>query len=237
MATSYKTEKSPRPDPDLRKGDMKKYQLLWRAGASTGTSLSNRIIIGSDNQKLTTRSQLVKKTSVTSRTKNITTQSENMPVEGDFLQTLLSLGNTHDITLPFNTSICLTQEYTPQITNKIASYATLAGNSVVAFGQGIRKIGMKVTIIKAAPYHIPYTAALEAMTIMSGAPTRYLGGLFLHSFDSANPAAARKYKVVVESLTPVYRSDRNTTIDFDMTLLVAYDYSADRYGRWGRLGL
>lgn len=218
---------------DLRPGDKKKYQLLWRAGFSDGSDIKNRIIIGSSNSKLPENRALVKTTKVKGKMSH---QSDNYPIEGDFLQTLLSLGNERDITLPFNTSICLAQEYTPQIVNKVASYSTLAGNSVVAFGQGIRKIGLKVTIIKADKFWIPYAAALEAMTIMSGSPTRYLGSLFLHSFDITNPAAARKYKVVVENLTPVHRTDRNTTVDFDMTMLVAYDYSTDRYGRWGKLG-
>lgn len=216
---------------DLRAGDKKKYQLLWRAGYSDGSSDKNRIVIGSPNLS----KSLTKRTQTSNRLSGLKVESENYPVEGDFLQNLMALGNTNDITLPFNTSICLAQEYTPQITNKVAAYSTLAGNSIVAFGQGIKKIGLKITIIKADKFWIPYAAGLEAMTVMSGNPTRYLGSLFLHGFDITNPAAARKYKVVVESLTPVTRTDKNTTIDFDMTLLVAYDYSSERYDRWGKL--
>lgn len=201
------------------------YQLIWQAGYSERTE-ADSLVIGKANPKYKNRKLFYN--SGLNNTKNI-------PNDKDFLQNLLNVGNNTDISIEFNSGLCFAQEYTPQITNKIASYSTLAGNSVVAFGAGIRKIGMKLTIIKAGKYWIPYSSALEAFAIMSGSPSRYLGSLFLHSFDATSLAQVRRYKVVVESLTPVYRAERNTTIDFDMNMLVTYDYSSDRFGRWGKL--
>lgn len=220
--------------PNVKAADAKRFQLLWRAGNSDGTGEENRITVGSENLKLKgVRDRFVK--AGQGKRNPAAILPKNLPVAEDLLQFYLSNSTDYDISLPFNTGICLAQEYTPQITNKIASYSTLAGNSVVAFGQGIRKLGLKITIIKADKFWVPFSAALEAFTILSGSPTRYLGSLYFNSFDLTNPAAVRKYKVVVESLTPIYRTDRNTTVDFDMNFLVTYDYSSDKYGRWGKL--
>ena len=217
--------------------DNQRYQLIWKAGFN---NTNNRIVIGSPNlQTLLTQpkgyNEAANKRSIKAG-KPEESVSNVIPVNNvDFVQAYLKFANTHDIVIPFNTSICLAQEYSPQITNKIASYSTLGGNSVVSFGQGIKKIGMKISIIKAGAYWIPYNAALEALTVISGQSSRYLGSLFLNGFDLANTSKARKYKVVVESLTPSFRSDRNTTIDYDLNMIVVYDYSSERIGKWGKL--
>lgn len=212
--------------------DQKRYQLVWRAGFNEN---DKRIVVGSANAA-SAANQLTKPAPAFFKSKNHQPIHEpNYPQAVDYVQKYLEIANTHDIVIPFNTKICIAQEYSPQVQNKVAQYSTLGGNSVVAFGQGIRKISMKILIVKLEPYWVPWAAALEALTVVSGQPSRYLGGLFLHGYDRSNTVKSRKYKVVIESLTPIHRADRTTTIDYEMNFIVTYDYSSERYGKWGKL--
>lgn len=222
------TDKARNVSSSTLQTDLKRFQLVWRS-SFTNTTGNSRVVVGEPHPEIYTKPPKLFKN------EKYNVKHEVFPKSIDYVQKYLDLASNHDIIVPFNTNICLAQEYSPQMQNKIAQYSTLAGNSVVAFGQGIRKITLRIAIIKSGSYWIPYTSALEAMTVMSGHPTRYLGSLFLNGFDQSNPSKSRRYKVVVETLNPIHRVDRNTTIDYEMTFVVAYDYSVERYGKWGKL--
>lgn len=157
-------------------------------------------------------------------------------INGNYTNTFLQTSYTRQLILPFNTMPCFAQEYSPQLTNKVVQYNTLAGNTLITFGEGVRKIGLKIVIIKAGIHWIPFNSMLEAMTLLSGNQARYSGALVLYGFDRAKPGTARKYKVIIEQLNPVYRADKNNVIEYDLSMLVAQDYSMDQSSDWGRLG-
>ena len=153
----------------------------------------------------------------------------------DYVSTYLNLGHDTIIHFPLNSSMVLAREYGAQSPNRIVQYQTLSGTSVSSFGQGIKKIALKVTIIKAGILWIPYASALEALAELSGNNYRYSGALFLNGFDQSNPGKARRYKVIVDSISNSTSSDTNNIVNYDISFLVTFDYSSSRLGSWGKL--
>ena len=153
----------------------------------------------------------------------------------DYLETFLNLAQDTILYLPLNSNIIRSREYSPQAPNRIVQYQTLSGTSVTTFGSGVKKIALKVQIIKAGKLWVPYAAALEALAEVSGNGYRYNGSLFLQGFDQSKTTNARRYKVVIESVSNSTSADMNNVISYDINFLVTYDYSASRLGTWGKL--
>lgn len=199
-----------------------KYSLLWVPSLDRNAALVD----------ITTNSAFVG-----TRHKN----SEGKLVEEvtqDPMDIILSKANIRKFIIPLNSKISTAQEYSPQMPNKLTQYATLGGNSVTVFGEGIKKIGLRVSVIKAGNFWIPYQAGLEAFGKISANPSRYYGSLYLMGFDSTQRALPRKYKVVIESLSFSHRSDRNNIMDADISILVVHDFNTPvgrKSGQWGRL--
>lgn len=156
----------------------------------------------------------------------------------DFMKILLEKANIRKIIIPLNSKISSAQEYAPQMPNKVTQYATLGGNSVTVFGEGIKKIGIRMSVVKAGNFWVPYHTGLEAISKISGNPSRYYGSLYLMGFDATQVAKPRKYKVVIESLSFSHRSDKNNIMDADISILVVHDFNTPvgrKSGQWGRL--
>ncbi len=162
---------------------------------------------------------------------NYLLENQNM----DYVKTYTDMSFYRELILPLNTIPVISQEYSPQLVNKITQYSTLGGNTLISFGPMPRKISMRVAVIKAGSHWVPFTAMLETFAHLSGAQARYSGSLVLYAYDRINISKARKYKVLVETLSPSFKAEKQGVIDYDMTLLVAVDYSADTPSDWGRL--
>jgi hypothetical protein len=144
--------------------------------------------------------------------------------------------------IPFNTSIALAQEYTPSVRNKLVEYHTLGGNTVTTFGQGIKRVGLKIKIIKAGKKWEVYERGLETISYLSANQGRFYGGLYLLGYDMFSDGTQKlgcRYKVVVDSLEFQHRSEHNTTINADLQMLVTHDYSqfkeTGKHDVWGAL--
>lgn len=156
----------------------------------------------------------------------------------DPMQVLLEKANVRKIIIPLNSKLSMAQEYAPQLPTKITQYSTLSGNSVTTFGEGIKKIGLRVSVIKIRNFWLPYQVGLEALAKISSNPGRYYGSLYLLGFDATQKSLPRKYKVVIESLSFSIRSDRNNIMDADISILVVHDFNTPngrKVGQWGRL--
>lgn len=157
---------------------------------------------------------------------------------------IVRIGYNSTIILPFNTSVALAQEYSPEVKNKLVTYNTLGGNTVTSFGQGIKKVGLRIKIIKAGDNWKVYHKGLEALHYLSANQGRFFGSMFLLGYDTfylkgqESQRLVSRYKVVSESLSFSQRSDTNTTESADMQMFVTHDYS-DRLGEklkvWGSL--
>lgn len=152
----------------------------------------------------------------------------------DYLRTYIEMSYYRELILPLNITPIFTQEYSTQLTNKITQYSTLGGNTLISFGAMPKKISLRVSVVKAGRHWVPFTSMLEAMTQLSGNPTKYSGSLVLYGYDAVVPSKARKYKVMVESLSPSIKATENI-ISYDVTMLVSVDYSSDTPSDWGRL--
>jgi len=157
------------------------------------------------------------------------------------LSDLISLGSNTTLILPFNTTVALAQEYTPRYKNKVIEYETLGGNSITTFGEGIKKIGLKIRIIRAGRNYEIYQKGVEAMAYLSGNQSRYPGSLYLIGYDQfsdGTETVAGRYKVIVNTLDYAYRSSENTSINATLEMTVLHDYGhrkSAKNRKWGAL--
>lgn len=200
------------------KRDLKRYQLQWKPSFPANRNGDVRIYVLGEKKKYTGDTE---------------DEASRQPEENSYdpntfsLQEMIRVGYNSTIILPFNTTIAMAQEYSPQYKNKLVQYHTLGGNSVTSFGPAIKKVGLKIRIIKAGRLWETYAKGLEAVSYLSANQGRYYGGLYLLGYDAFKDGTENlvsRYKVSVESLDMQHRSDRNTTVDADMQFVVLRDY-------------
>jgi len=202
------------------KNTLKRYQLQWKPSFSA----QKTIILGENTEYLNESNQRV-------------------GTDPNFfsLSTIINSAYDSRLVLPFNTSVALAEEYTPQIKNKVVKYETLGGNSITTFGQAIRQVGLKIKIIKAGRHWEIYEKGLEAMSYLSGNQTRFYGSLYLLGYDmfaDGTENLAGRYKVVIESLDFSHRSSENTVLSASLLMSVLHDYghySSQKRRKWGSL--
>lgn len=157
------------------------------------------------------------------------------------LQEIIRVAYNSTLVLPFNTSVALAQEYTPEIKNKVVEYETLGGNSVTTFGQAIKKVGLRIKIIKAGRLWETYEKGLEAMSYLSANQGRFYGSLYLLGYDmfeDGTEALAGRYQVTVNRLNFSHRTSENTILNADLQMTVLHDYGnyqSQKSRVWGSL--
>jgi len=212
--------------------ETKRYQLQWRPSFPATVNGKVRIYVIGEKKKYLgddeTESNLAKDfQSQDPRTFN--------------KEEIIRVGYNSTLILPFNTSVALAQEYTPDISNKIVEYHSLGGNSVTTFGEAIRKIALRIKIIKAGRLWETYVSGLEAMAYLSANQGRYFGSLYLLGFDAFANGVEKfrgRYKVTVNRLTMQQRSETTTTVNADLQLTVLQDFShisSNKHRIWGSL--
>mgnify|MGYP000677380097 FL=1 len=202
------------------KNTLKRYQLQWKPSFSA----QKTIILGENTEYLNESNQRV-------------------GTDPNFfsLSTIINSAYDSRLVLPFNTSVALAEEYTPQIKNKVVKYETLGGNSITTFGQAIRQVGLKIKIIKAGRHWEIYEKGLEAMSYLSGNQTRFYGSLYLLCYDlfaDGTEDLASRYKVVINRLAFSHRSSENTVLSASLLMSVLHDYghySSQKRRKWGSL--
>jgi len=222
---------------------LKRYQLQWRPnlpfspGGDNGVRLyifgEGNVYTGTDYENLNIQGDL---------------EPNSQAIEGIIddpniftLSDVLKLAQDTTLILPFNTGIALAQEYSPKIVNRVIEHETLSANKITTFGQGIRKIGLNIKIIKAGRNWETYYKGLEALSYLSGKREEYYGSLYLLGFDmfaDGTQAIAGKYKVTVSSLNFSQRSSENTVVNANLEMTVLYDYGnyqAQKHRYWGAL--
>lgn len=200
-------------DPQTKR-KLRRYQITWNPAFTSSTSRA--YIIGED------------------------TNEQKLSPSFAGVQELVDLGLTNSLILPLNTNIALAQNYSPSIKNKIVKYETLGGNSISTFGEAIRTIALRIRLIKLSGHWEVYYKALEAISYLSANQSRYYGALYLASHDSFGDTIRQdtnsfRYKVTVESLNFDFKSDSNTTVTADLSLIVNRDLSRSSRRNWGRL--
>lgn len=154
---------------------------------------------------------------------------------------IIRVGHNSTLILPFNTGVAKAQEYSPKLSNKVIEQLSLGGNTVTTFGEAPKKIGLNVKIIKLGEAWQGYVGGLEAMHYLSSNQGRVYGSLYLLGFDMFKDGTQLyrgRYKVVMTKLDFHYRSDRNTTVDADVQMIVTRDFStmSGRHKQpWGAL--
>jgi len=166
---------------------------------------------------------------------------ENGPDLDTFdINSIIDVATNSVLILPFNNSVALAQEYVPQVSNKIVEYETLGGDSILNFGQRIKKIGLKIKIIKAGRFWETYEKGLQAMAYLSANQGRYYGSLYLLGYDMFADGTQNfvgRYQVSVNSLNFTQRSSETTTLSANLEMTVERDFGYfSIYGRrpWGR---
>lgn len=153
----------------------------------------------------------------------------------DYVKQYTEMSYYRELVLPMGIMPIFAQEYTAQLTNKITQYSTLGGNTLISFGPMPKKLSMRISIVRAGNHWVPFAAMLETFAHLSGNQARYSGSLVLYAYDRIKVSRARKYKVMMETMSPSFRTEKQNIIDYDVTMLVAVDYSADIPSDWGRL--
>lgn len=221
---------------------LKKYQLQWRPtfpytpGGDSGVRM---YILGERKLYAATSYEDVE----TQEGINLGASGRTNFDDSDFftMADIIDLASNTTLILPFNTSVALAQEYTPRYKNKVIEYETLGGNSVTSFGQGIKKIGLKIRILKAGRNWEIYQKGLEAISYLSGNQGRYPGSLYLIGYDQfadGTENVAGRYKVVVNTLDYAYRSSENTSVNATLEMTVLHDYGHKKSAKnrkWGAL--
>jgi hypothetical protein len=222
---------------------LKKYQLQWRPtfpftpAGETGVRMyvfgDRKVYTGQNYDSLSEQGAL---------------DPQSAQIESIFddpnvftLPDIIKLAQSTTLILPFNTGVALAQEYSPQINNKIVPYETLGGNSVTTFGQGIRRIGLQVRIIKAGRNWETYYKGLEALSYLSGNQGRYPGSLYLLGYDMFSDGTQNlvgRYKVAINNLDLTQRSSENTSVSGSLDMTVIHDYGqyqSQKRRVWGAL--
>lgn len=199
--------------------EIKRYQLQWQPSFPATINGSVRMYVIGEKKKYTGDSQ---------DEANLRAERESQDPDKFSKEEIVRVAYNSTIIIPFNTSVALAQEYTPDVGNKIVEYHSLGGNSVTTFGEAIKKIGLSIKIIKAGRLWETYVSGLEAVTYLSANQGRYFGSLYLLGFDAFRNGTEKfrgRYKVTVNKLTMQQASQTNTTVSADMQLTVLQDYS------------
>jgi len=212
--------------------EIKRYQLQWQPSFPATINGAVRMYVIGEKKKYTGDSQ---------DEANLRAERESQDPNTFSKEEIVRVAYNSTIIIPFNTSVALAQEYSPDVSNKIVEYHSLGGNSVTTFGEAIRKIGLSIKIIKAGRLWETYVSGLEAITYLSANQGRYFGSLYLLGFDAFHNGTQNfrgRYKVTVNKLTMSQASQTNTTVSADMQLTVLQDYShlsAHKKRVWGSL--
>lgn len=199
--------------------EIKRYQLQWQPSFPATINGAVRMYVVGEKKKYTGDAQ---------DEANLRAERESQDPDKFSKEEIVRVAYNSTIIIPFNTSVALAQEYSPDVSNKIVEYHSLGGNSVTTFGEAIRKIGLSIKIIKAGRLWETYVSGLEAVTYLSANQGRYFGSLYLLGFDAFANGTERfrgRYKVTVNKLTMQQSSQTNTTVSADMQLTVLQDYS------------
>lgn len=199
--------------------EIKRYQLQWQPSFPATVNGAVRMYVVGEKKKYTGDSQ---------DEANLRAERDSQDPDEFSKEEIVRVAYNSTIIIPFNTSVALAQEYTPDVSNKIVEYHSLGGNSVTTFGEAIRKIGLSIKIIKAGRMWETYVSGLEAVTYLSANQGRYFGSLYLLGFDAFHNGTQNfrgRYKVTVNKLTMQQASQSNTTVSADMQLTVLQDYS------------
>lgn len=208
-ATDYKTARR----------ELTRYQLQWQPSFPATINGRTRIYVVGEKKKYTGSSQ---------QTATLHPEIESQDPNTFSKEEIIRVGYNSTIILPFNTSIALAQEYTPTISNRLVEYESLGGNTVTTFGEGIKKIGMNIKIIKRSRLWETYVSGLEALTYLSGNQGRFFGALYLIGYDEFHNGAQQyrgRYKVTIHKLDTQHRSSTNTILSADLQMVVLQDLS------------
>jgi hypothetical protein len=212
--------------------ELKRYQLMWQPSFPATINGKTRIYVIGEKKKYVGDAK---------DKANLTPELFSYDPNTFNTEEIIRVGYNSTLILPFNTSVALAQEYTPQLKNKVVQYQTLGGNSITTFGAAIKKVGLAIKVIKAGRLWESYVNGLEAMSYLSANQGRYFGALYLLGYDNFSDGTQRylgKYKVTIESLDMSQRSDSNTTLSADLRMLVLQDYShkaSNKARIWGSL--
>jgi len=239
--------------------ELKKYQLQWRPtfpyspAGQTGVRMyvigEKSIYTGQDYQNLSrfdepsaaSQADQTRQRGATSGVPQSTSIGISTNPSNTSLNDLVELGSNTTLILPFNNSVALAEEYTPRYKNKVIEYESLGGNSVTTFGQGIKKIGLKIRIIRAGRNWEIYQKGVEAISYLSGNQSRYPGSLYLIGYDQfadGTESVSGRYKVIVNTLDYAYRSSENTSVHAMLEMTVLHDYGHKKSAKnrkWGAL--
>lgn len=218
------------------KSQLKRYQLMWKPSFPYTRNDSD-----GPRQRMYVIGEKRKYIGDTLETSGELTESVSQDPDTFSVQEIIRVAYNSTLVIPFNTSIALAQEYTPQIKNKLVKYETLGGNSVTTFGQAIKQIGLRIKIIKAGRLWETYEKGLEAVSYLSANQGRYYGSLYLLGYDmfkDGTETLAGRYQVAIDGLNFSHRSSENTTMNADLQMTVIHDYGnyqAQKHRIWGSL--
>lgn len=212
--------------------ELKRYQLMWQPSFPASINGKTRIYVIGEKKKYVGDEK---------DKSNLALAQFAYDHSSFNTEEIIRVGYNSTLILPFNTSVALAQEYTPQLKNKIVQYQTLGGNSITTFGAGIKQVGLIIKVIKAGRKWESYINGLEAVTYLSANQGRYFGSLYLLGYDNFADGTEKylgKYKVAVEKLDMQQRSDSNTIVTADLRMVVLQDYShraSKKHSIWGSL--
>jgi len=212
--------------------ELVRYQLMWQPSFPATINGRVRIYVVGERKKYVGDER---------DRANLTLAEDSYDPNTFSVAEIIRVGYNSTLILPFNTSVAMAQEYTPEVRNKIVQYHTLGGNSITTFGAAIRRIGLSIRVIKAGRGWESYVNGLEAVTYLSANQGRFFGALYLLGYDNFADGTERylgRYKVTVESLTMQQRSETTTLLSADLRMFVLHDssYQATNKARiWGSL--